>query len=144
MRDLKHLYYFENLLLEDNNELVQRQQAAGSIAIGSVCAQIPEPLLNLPGCFAVRLRAPRTGSMAGYHGLFESETKKRGIHLIWVTHDLMVPEEASRKDMRTQVNRYMRTIMREEPLDESLEDFDDSLSCITARSMVMFHQQNQR
>jgi len=67
-------------------------------------------------------------SMAGYHGLFESETKKRGIHLIWVTHDLMVPEEASRKDMRTQVNRYMRTIMREEPLDESLEDFDDSLS----------------
>ena len=63
MRDLKHLYYFENLLLEANNELVQRQQAAGSIAIGSVCAQIPEPLLNLPGCFAVRLRAPRTGSM---------------------------------------------------------------------------------
>lgn len=67
-------------------------------------------------------------SMAGYHGLFEEEARKRGIHLIWVTHGLMKPGDASRKDMRTEVNRYMRTVLREEPLDPSLEEFEDSLS----------------
>lgn len=63
MKDLKHLYYFENLLLEANNDLVKEAQNNGNIAIGDVCSQIPEPLLNLPGCFSVRLRAPRTGSI---------------------------------------------------------------------------------
>lgn len=65
-------------------------------------------------------------SMSGYHGLFEEEARKRGIHLVWVTHGLMKPGDASRKDMRMEVNRYMRTVLREEPLDPSLEDFDDS------------------
>lgn len=63
MKDLKHLYYLEKLLQEANNELVREASAEGRIAIGGVCAQIPEPLLNLPGCFQVRLRAPRTGSV---------------------------------------------------------------------------------
>lgn len=63
MKDLKHLYYFENLLLEANNELVKDYQQQGNVAIGSVCSQIPEPILNLPGCFSVRIRAPRTGSI---------------------------------------------------------------------------------
>ena len=63
MKDLKHLYYFENLLEESGNELIRKAQRAGRIAIGSVCFQIPEPLLNLPGTFMVRLRAPRTGSI---------------------------------------------------------------------------------
>ncbi|MCM1024867.1 MAG: 2-hydroxyacyl-CoA dehydratase family protein [Roseburia sp.] len=63
MRDLKHLYELEKLLLEANNELVREAAAEGRVAIGGVCAQIPEPLLNLPGCFQVRLRAPRTGSV---------------------------------------------------------------------------------
>lgn len=65
-------------------------------------------------------------SMAGYHGLFEEEARKRGIHFVWVTHALMKPNDASRRDMRTEVNRYMRTVLREEPLDPSLEDFDDA------------------
>lgn len=63
MKDLKHLYYFENLLEEVNNDLVREGTARGNIAIGSVCSLIPEVLLNLPGTFAVRLRAPRTGSI---------------------------------------------------------------------------------
>lgn len=63
MKDLKHLIYFENLLQEVNNELVQKAQASGQLAVGSVCSLIPEVLLNLPGCFSVRLRAPRIGSM---------------------------------------------------------------------------------
>ena len=63
MKDLGHLYYFENLLQDANNDLVREATAAGKRAVGSVCSQIPEVLLDLPGCFSVRLRAPRTGSM---------------------------------------------------------------------------------
>ena len=63
MKDLKHLYYLENLLQNADNELVKKAQNNGKIAVGSVCAMIPEPLLNLSGCFSVRLRAPRTGSI---------------------------------------------------------------------------------
>lgn len=63
MKDLTHLYYFEQLLTEANNDLVRAAQKNGQLAIGDVCSLIPEPLLNLEGCFSVRLRAPRTGSM---------------------------------------------------------------------------------
>ena len=34
MKDLKHLIYFENLLQEANNELVQKAKAEGKYAIG--------------------------------------------------------------------------------------------------------------
>ena len=63
MKDLANLYYFEKLLEDVNNDLVRQAQAKGDIAIGAVCFQIPEPLINLPGSFSVRLRAPRTGSI---------------------------------------------------------------------------------
>lgn len=63
MKDLKHLYYFEKLLEDANNELVRQAQTDGRICVGSVCYQVPEVLLELPGTFTVRLRAPRTGSM---------------------------------------------------------------------------------
>ena len=63
MKDLKNLKFFENLLLEANNELVQKAQAGGKICVAYTCENTPEPLLNLPGCFSARLRAPRTGSL---------------------------------------------------------------------------------
>lgn len=63
MKDLKHLYYFEKLLEEANNELVRQAINDGRKCIATVCENVPEPLLNLPGLFSVRLRAPRTGSM---------------------------------------------------------------------------------
>lgn len=63
MRDLKHLYYFEKLLEDADNELVREAQSEGRICVGNVCYQIPEVLINVPGTFSVRLRAPRTGSM---------------------------------------------------------------------------------
>lgn len=63
MKDLKHLYYFEKLLDDANNELVREAQAQGKKCVGSVCHQIPEVLLNLDGLFSVRLRAPRSGSL---------------------------------------------------------------------------------
>ena len=58
MRDLKHLIYFENLLQEANNELVKRAVAEGRKALAYNCSYIPEPLLDIEGCFGVRLRAP--------------------------------------------------------------------------------------
>ncbi len=63
------MIYFEDLLQEANNELVQQAQAEGKLAIGYTCYHIPEVLLNLGDCFSVRLRAPRTGSidMATYY-----------------------------------------------------------------------------
>ncbi len=63
MKDLKHLYYFENLLQETNNDLIREASEEGKIAIGNVCSMIPEVLLDIPGCFSVRLRAPHTGSI---------------------------------------------------------------------------------
>jgi len=62
VKDLKHLIYFENLLQEANNELVQKAKANGEYAIGYTCYFMPEVLLDLPGCFSVRLRAPRCTS----------------------------------------------------------------------------------
>lgn len=63
MKDLKHLFYFENLLQEANNELVQQAKKDGKLCLAYTCYHIPEVLLNLPGCFSTRLRAPRTGSL---------------------------------------------------------------------------------
>ena len=69
MRDLKHLIYFENLLQEANNELVKQARDAGKLALGYTCYFMPEVLLDLPGCFSSRLRAPRCSSpdMAPYY-----------------------------------------------------------------------------
>ena len=69
MRDLKHLIAFENLLQEANNELVRQGKADGKRALGYTCYFMPEVLLDLPGCFAVRLRAPKCTSpdMATYY-----------------------------------------------------------------------------
>ncbi len=63
MKDLAHIYELENLLHDTYNEPSRRAKENGQYAIGSVCAMIPEPLLNLDNCFSVRLRAPGTGSM---------------------------------------------------------------------------------
>ena len=62
MRDLKHLIYFEDLLQEANNALVKQAKEEGKKALGYTCYFIPEVLLDLEGCFGVRLRAPRSGS----------------------------------------------------------------------------------
>lgn len=69
MRDLKHLIYFENLLQEANNDLVKQAKDEGKLALGYTCYFMPEVLLDLPGCFSVRLRAPRCTSpdMATYY-----------------------------------------------------------------------------
>lgn len=65
-------------------------------------------------------------AMMGYHGIFDEEAAKRGIHLVWVTHSLLDARKLSRQSMRDEVNRYMRTVLGEEPLDPSLEVIADA------------------
>ncbi|MFQ9052653.1 MAG: hypothetical protein ACLR5H_05355 [Oscillospiraceae bacterium] len=74
MRDLKHLIFMEDLLQEANNDLVKQAKAEGRRALGYTCNFMPEVLLDLAGCFSVRLRAPQR--LAG-HG-----------HLLHVRPDL--------------------------------------------------------
>ena len=63
MKDLKHLIYFERLLENADNELIEKQKADGGICLGYTCFHIPEVLLNVDKCFSTRLRAPNTGSI---------------------------------------------------------------------------------
>ena len=63
MKDLKHLIYFERLLENADNELVEKAKADGGVCLGYTCFHIPEVLLNVGNCFSTRLRAPNTGSI---------------------------------------------------------------------------------
>ena len=69
MKDLQHLIFFEELLQQANNDLVQQAVRGGQLALGYNCYYIPEVLLNLPGCFSSRLRAPNssTAEIASYY-----------------------------------------------------------------------------
>ena len=60
-----------------------------------------------------------------WHGIYEEEAAKRGIHVIWIPHALLDPRKADRQSMRDDVNRYMRTVLGEEPFDPSLETIAD-------------------
>jgi len=67
-------------------------------------------------------------ALDGMHGQFEEKAREKGIHLIWVSHDLFDPRIISRQGVRDQVNRYMRSVLREEPIDPSLEIINDEHS----------------
>lgn len=64
-------------------------------------------------------------ALVGMHGQFEEQARARGIHLVWVCHDLCDPRVYTRQAIRDQLNAYMRTVMREEPLDPSIEVLPD-------------------
>lgn len=67
-------------------------------------------------------------TMSGLQGLFDEQARERGIHLIWVEHDLMDPRTVSRRDMRSKINNYMINVFQEEPLDPSLMEFEDDVT----------------
>ncbi len=66
-------------------------------------------------------------NMATVQGILDDQGRARGYDLIWVEHDLMDPRTVSRRTMRDKVSEYMRTVMRAEPVDPSLVDFDDEV-----------------
>ncbi len=63
MRDLKYLQYFEDLLQQANNELVEQAKKDGKVCVAYTCENVPEPLLNLDQAVSIRLTAPNTGSL---------------------------------------------------------------------------------
>ena len=67
-------------------------------------------------------------ALDGMHGQFEEKARQLGIHLVWVSHDLFDPRIINRQGIRDQINRYMRSVMREEPIDPSLEVIHDENS----------------
>ena len=42
MKDLKHLIFFENLLQDAQNELVEKAKSEGQLALGYNCYYIPD------------------------------------------------------------------------------------------------------
>lgn len=44
MKDLRHIHFYEDLLEQANNELVQQAAADGGIAVGYTCYYLPEDL----------------------------------------------------------------------------------------------------
>lgn len=75
LKELRHLHYFERLLAEPDNELVQQAQAEGMLAVGYACAQVPPVLLALDRCFPVRLRGGENGFLDGVAALADAPTK---------------------------------------------------------------------
>ena len=66
-------------------------------------------------------------NMATVQGILDEQGRAKGYNMIWVEHDLMDPRTVSRRTMRDKVNEYMRTVMRAEPVDPSLVEFDDEV-----------------
>lgn len=66
--------------------------------------------------------------MDGLVGIFDDQARERNISFIWVPQDLMDPRTISRRDMRENVNKYMTTVLGEEPVDPTLVDFDDTMA----------------
>ena len=57
------MIYFESLLENADNELIEKAKADGQVCLGYTCFHIPEVILNVGNCFSTRLRAPNTGSI---------------------------------------------------------------------------------
>ena len=64
-------------------------------------------------------------NMSTLQGILDEQAREKNYPMIWIEHDLMDPRTVSRKDMRAKVNEYMRTVMKAEPVDPTLCDFDD-------------------
>lgn len=58
MKKLKEMEFFEGLLDNPKNELVEKALEQGRVAIGYNCYMVPEPLLSMGNMFPIRLRAP--------------------------------------------------------------------------------------
>ena len=66
--------------------------------------------------------------MTGIHGMFEDEFRNRGIPACWMPHALDDRRPVTRAEIRNAINEYMSTVMKEEPLDPTLLEFDDEAS----------------
>lgn len=104
-------------------KMIMRNRTEGGFSLGvddvwKVCEEF-----NLDMIVMVEQMACK--AVTTWHGIYEEEAAKRGIHVIWVPHALLDPRKANRQNMRDNVNRYMHAVLGEEPLDPSLEVIED-------------------
>ena len=63
----------------------------------------------------------------GLTGVILDQAKEKSIPLMMVSNDMFDHRTISRQNMRDEVNKFMTTVMQEEPLDASLMEYDDSI-----------------
>lgn len=63
----------------------------------------------------------------GMAGRINDMAKDQPFKLMWVQHDLFDSRTVTKQQVRDQVNSFMTAVMQEQPLDESLMEFDDSI-----------------
>ncbi len=64
--------------------------------------------------------------MAGLITMFQEAADERDIKLCTVPQDLIDSRTISRRDMRDKINKFMFNVMKAEPIDPALVDFDDT------------------
>ncbi len=64
--------------------------------------------------------------MAGIITMFEEQADERDMKLCTMPQELLDPRTISRRDMREKINNFMFNVMKAEPLDPLLVDFDDT------------------
>ena len=140
MKDLKHLIYFENLLQEANNELVQRAISDGKKAIAYTCYHIPEVLLNVDNCFSVRLRAPRTGSMdiatyylSSYLCGYSKALLERGIEGGYNFLSALIGSESCSEMNRTYEHFMLLNLVQNDKFFDSIADIPFKIEPHTVR-----------
>ena len=62
MKKLNELSFFESIIIQPKNELIEKAIAEGRIPIGYNCYPVPRPLLSVGKAFPVRMRAPQLQS----------------------------------------------------------------------------------
>jgi benzoyl-CoA reductase/2-hydroxyglutaryl-CoA dehydratase subunit BcrC/BadD/HgdB len=113
MRDLARLY----------ERMVMRRHTNGGYQ--NVVDECWKQCADWNADFVIMYQNVACKNMATLQGILDEQGRERGLHLIWVEHDLMDPRTVSRRTMRDKVSNYMRTVMLEEPVDASLVDFED-------------------
>jgi len=64
-------------------------------------------------------------TLTALQGQIVEQGRERGIHVVWVCHDLCDPRVYTRQAIRDEFSQYMRTVLREEPLDPTIEHIPD-------------------
>ena len=113
--------YYDMAYLNEN--MIMRNHTHGGYAV--LVDQLWEYCEKMNADMVMMWEHMSCKALVGMHGMFEEQARERGIHLVWVAHDLCDPRVYTRQAIRDQFNEYMRTVMREEPLDPSIEFLPD-------------------
>ncbi len=113
--------YYDMAML--NEEMIMRNHTHGGYKV--LVDELWETCEKMHADMVIMWEHMSCKALTGMHGQFEEQARERGLHLIWVGHDLCDPRVYTREAIRNQVNLYMRAVLREEPLDPTIEHLPD-------------------